>query len=357
MKAFIALVTLAAFAAASNVVDLTPDNFDSIVDGSKSVFVDFFAPWCGHCKNLEPEYEQVGEAFAGSKDVVIAKVDADSHRELGSRFGVQGFPTLKFFSKGNAANPEAYDGGRTADDIVGFINGKTGGKSGGKAKKAPTAVVVLDSSNFDRIALDETKDVLVEFYAPWCGHCKKLAPDYEKVAQAFAAEPNVVVANVDADADKTLGTRYGVSGFPTIKFFPKNNKANPETYERGRDVKTFVDFLNEKAGTSRDLKGRLGDDAGRIAALDTIAKRFVAAGADHAALIAEAAETTKGLAADAAKHAIVYTKLFGAVQKRGVEFVKTELARVERLLEGAVSPAKVDEFTIRKNVLTAFSSE
>jgi hypothetical protein len=56
---------------------------------------------------LAPDYEIVGDAFAGSKDVVIAKVDADKHRELGSRFGVQGFPTLKYFPKGST-EPEEY---------------------------------------------------------------------------------------------------------------------------------------------------------------------------------------------------------------------------------------------------------
>lgn len=50
-------------------------------------------------------------------------------------------------------------------------------------------------------------------------------------------------------------SRYGVSGFPTLKFFPKNNKAG-EDYEGGRDVDDFVSFINEKSGTSRDAKGQ-----------------------------------------------------------------------------------------------------
>jgi len=354
MKALL-LVGVFAIAAASNVVVLTPDNFDSVVDGSKNVFVDFYAPWCGHCKNLEPEYEIVGDAFAGSKDVVVAKVDADGHRDLGSRFGVQGFPTLKFFPKGKSvSDPEAYEGGRSADDIIGFLNTKGGAK--GRVKKAPSAVTVLDPSNFDAIVMDNNKDVLIEFYAPWCGHCKKLAPDYEKVAAAFAAEPNVVVASLDADAHKDLGSRFGVTGFPTIKFFPRNNKENPEAYEQGRDVKSFVNFLNEKAGTSRDVNGRLGDEHGRVAALASIGKRFLSASVvDHAALIREATEVSKNLGAEETKHAAVYNKIFGAIQKRGADFVSTELSRLDRLLEGTVSPSKVDEFTIRRNILRSFN--
>ena len=52
------------------------------------------------------------------------------------------------------------------------------------------------------------------------GHCKSLAPVYEKLARAFAGETSVVIANVDADSEKSLGESYGVSGYPTIKLFP-----------------------------------------------------------------------------------------------------------------------------------------
>jgi len=80
------------------VLELTPDDFDKVVDGSKPAFVEFYAPWCGHCKNLAPEYELVGDAFS-SKDAIIAKVDADQHRSLGERFDVHGFPTLNSFQR------------------------------------------------------------------------------------------------------------------------------------------------------------------------------------------------------------------------------------------------------------------
>ncbi len=134
--------------------------------------------------------------------MVIAKVDADKHRELGSKFGIQGFPTLKWcvlrllyytkyarFAKG-AAEPEDYKGGRELEDFAAFITEKTGVRSNIKVQE--TAVTVLTSGNFNDIVLDASKNVLVEFYAPWCGHCKSLAPIYEKVAQDFQAESNVI---------------------------------------------------------------------------------------------------------------------------------------------------------------------
>jgi len=338
-----------------SVVALTPADFDAHVDGSKAVFVEFYAPWCGHCKHLEPEYDKVGEAFAGSSVITVAKVDADAHKELGSRFGVTGFPTLKFFPKGwkKGEEPVVYSGGRTTDDISAFIAEKTGAKYK-KPKAAPSHVVELTDKNFDSIVMDTTKDVLVEFYAPWCGHCKRLVPDYEKVANAFQNEKSVVVAKLDADnaAHKAIATRFGVSGFPTIKFFGKHNK-NGEDYSSERDPASFVNFLNEKSGTSRTVTGALGDKAGRIPTLDEIAAKFVSG--DQKALLVEAKNAIKELAGDAAKHAQYYIKAMEKVVSDGQSFVATEVARLEKLIDSASTAAsKIDEFVIRRNILKAF---
>jgi len=227
--------------------------------------------WCGHCKNLAPEYEKVGETYRRSDGVLIAKVDADAEKDLASRFGVRGFPTLKWFPAGST-DPEDYSGGRDAADFVEYINKRTGLSR--RLKAVPSAVTVLTPKNFDAVALDPSKNALVEFYAPWCGHCKSLAPTYEKVASAFAGEDNVVVAKVDADKHRDLAQRFGVSGFPTIKFFAAGEDKEATAYESGRDEQSFVDFLNEKAGTSRLPGGGLNADAGTVPELDQVAAKF-----------------------------------------------------------------------------------
>lgn len=155
-------------ASASAVLDLIPSNFDSVVlKSNKPTLVEFFAPWCGHCKNLAPVYEELATTFESSKDKVsIAKVDADAEKELGKRFGVQGFPTLKWFD-GKSDKPEDYNGGRDLESLQEFVSKKTGIKA--KAKKpAASAVEMLTDSTFKN-AVGKDKDVLVAFTAPWCG--------------------------------------------------------------------------------------------------------------------------------------------------------------------------------------------
>ncbi|KIY98273.1 hypothetical protein MNEG_9688 [Monoraphidium neglectum] len=92
---------------------------------------------CGHCKHLTPEYKKLGAAVeadpALASRLVIAKVDADAHNPLGSRFDVQGFPTIKFFPRGKPATKDSaqdYNGGRSSDAMLAFLKGKLEGDKG-----------------------------------------------------------------------------------------------------------------------------------------------------------------------------------------------------------------------------------
>lgn len=113
---------------------------------------------------------------------------------------------------------------------------------------AVSSVLDLIPDNFDKIALKSGKPALVKFFAPWCGHCKNLAPVWEELAQNFAfAEDKVSIAKVDADEHKELGRKFGVQGFPTLKWFDGKSDT-PTDYSGGRDLDSLSAFIIEKTG-------------------------------------------------------------------------------------------------------------
>jgi len=108
-----------------------------------------------------------------------------------------------------------------------------------------TPVKTLVASNFDEIAFDKSKSVLVEFYAPWCGHCKQLVPIYDQLGESFKDNAEVVVAKLDATANELEHTKVG--SFPTIKLYKKGtNEVVEYNGERTFEgMKKFVESNGE----------------------------------------------------------------------------------------------------------------
>lgn len=345
-----ALVFSVLFIIAFSQDELTPDSFDSVVDGSKSVFAMFYAPWCGHCKNFKPEYAKVAAAFAKEDSVAIVSVDADQYKDIASKYGVSGYPTLKFFAKGST-EAEDYSSGRTADDVVKFINEKAG--TNAIVVEPPSPVTILTGDNFNSIALDNSKDVLVEFYAPWCGHCKQLKPIYDVVASAFSNEENVIVAKVDATEHTELASNYEVKGYPTIKFFPKGTD-DVVDYKSARTADAFVEFLNENAGTRRNVDGSLTRSAGRFPELDTLANKYLTNSGERSSVLSALktlCESDKFTESDCK----YYLKYADKIAEKGDEYTTKERDRLQKLSKSdSVQKEKRDNFIYRMNVLNGF---
>ncbi|XP_051896260.1 protein disulfide-isomerase A3 [Pristis pectinata] len=460
-------------ALASDVIELTDDDFEDQIDDHDLALVEFFAPWCGHCKRLAPEYEAAATRLKGK--VPLIKVDCTANTNTCTKYGVSGYPTLKIFRDGEESG--SYDGPRTADGIVSHLKKQAGPSSveiktleelesfindadasvvgffedpastpqadflkaasamrenyrfahtnteelikkydiknegiilfrppilankfesstvqyteakfsnakikkfvqdnifgicpfmtednkdqlkgkdllvayydvdyeknpkgsnywrnrvmkvaqkfleageklrfavashktfghelsefgldtvsgdipvvaiktakdekyvmqeefsrdgkalerfledyfAGKLKRylksepvpetndGPVKIVVAE--NFDDIVNDETKDVLIEFYAPWCGHCKSLEPKYKELAEKVSSDSNIVVAKMDATAND-VPSPYQVQGFPTIYFAPMGKKKSPKKYEGGREVNDFISYLKKES--------------------------------------------------------------------------------------------------------------
>jgi len=333
----------------ARVIDIVDATFDQYVGGEKAALVEFFAPWCGHCKNLAPEWKIAGETMQESDGIVIAAVDATESQALAARFGVQGYPTIKYFAP-HSTTPEEYDGGRSADTIVSWINDKIG--TNRRVKQAPTAVTVLGSDNFDGVALNPAKVTFVKFYAPWCGHCKSLAPKWEELATAFAGDENVIISKVDVTEHEELGSRYDISGFPTLKLFKaRGSEVAIDSYEGPRELDQLVEYVNKHAGTHRQSDGSLSGAAGRVATLDAIVTE---AGGDMSVIL-EKFSAVEVSDKDKASHD-VYVAVANKIQAKGTDYIRTEGVRLAKMVAGtAVSPTKKTTMMIKINILDAFA--
>jgi len=466
MKVAFFIFATVALALGGAVLDLDKDTFDQAIKDHPLIMVEFFAPWCGHCKRLEPEYEKAAEELNGVAAMAKVNADAEINRPLASTYGIRGFPTLKIFRNGSF-QPTDYNGERSAQALVSFMKrlalpaistlstsedvetfsksdrvvivgffdnadsqeyksfteaadtlrnefvfGSVTGNSAinqqygveapnvilfkqfdegknvlgsnkfseiasfvksnsiplideigpenyrmyaesgiplaylfvdskvegqkdtyiervrntaqqtkGKlnwvwidsskyakhaeklglsgtvvpalaieemtegthfafdekteitaatvepwvtlyteGKLEPTIksepipesnnepVKVVVAKSFSQIVGDTTKDVLVEFYAPWCGHCKKLAPIWDELAKDLENVPSVVIAKIDATAND-VDPKLGIRGFPTIKLFPANNKGTPIEYSGDRSKDDLVKFLQQNASS------------------------------------------------------------------------------------------------------------
>jgi len=102
-------------------------------------------------------------------------------------------------------------------------------------------VKILTGNNFHSIVHDSSKDVLVKYYAPWCGHCKSLAPVWEELGVATSQINDLVIAKFDATANEVEG--LSIRGYPTLKFYPKGDKSGQD-YDGDRDLEAFKDWLS-----------------------------------------------------------------------------------------------------------------
>jgi len=224
----LAACVIGAFAEeASKVEVLTQANFDEKTKEGLWL-IKFFAPWCGHCKRLAPTWIELAEKAEGKFHV--AEVDCTVEKDLATRFNIRGFPTIKFIANGGEAEEVRVP--RTVEaymDYMAKITDKPADEKPAEeakpaeekpaeekpAEEKKVGVLSLTVENFD--AELAKKPLAVKFFAPWCGHCKRLAPTWEEFANANPNSP-FVVAEVDCTVQKDLCKKYDVHGYPTIKY-------------------------------------------------------------------------------------------------------------------------------------------
>lgn len=112
-------------------------------------------------------------------------------------------------------------------------------------------VKVAVGKNYDELVWKNDRDILIEFYAPWCGHCKKLTPIFEELGEKMKNE-KVDIIKMDATANDAP-PNVDVRGFPTLYWIPKNNKESPQKYEGGRELDDFIKYISKHS--TEELNG------------------------------------------------------------------------------------------------------
>jgi len=198
--------------------------------------------------------------------------------------------------------------------------------------------------------LNGMKLTIAEFYAPWCGHCKRLVPEYTKLAEMIQEDAMmsqfVQVVKADCDAHRSIGEAFSVTGFPTLKILSRGigiEEADTAfNYEGARDAESM--FARLKDYVEKDnLVGRQDD-------LDIAAAEFMAEENDKETMLDVVKELT-------ATHpeGDVYYKVMEKVINKGEEYVTKEKARIGRIIQkGSITRTKFAEMVVKQNVLDAF---
>lgn len=207
-------------------------------------FVMFYAPWCGHCKKLTPTWMDLYSLQL--EGLAVRMADCTVEEALCAEMAIRGYPTLKVFVDGEFSTD--YREGRDLTSILRFLKREYGDKiTGIEVEPEPepelreeyeNGILVLQPANVEERITEE--GLFVKFYAPWCGHCKRMAGDWEKLAVAHPDR----IAQVNCDMDKPLCAKYGVRGYPTLLFLRKGEEAIP--YTAPRDLASFDAFFEEQ---------------------------------------------------------------------------------------------------------------
>ncbi|KAF5387700.1 hypothetical protein D9615_000009 [Tricholomella constricta] len=243
--------------------DLTPDNFKTLTaDGFW--FIEYFSPYCSHCREFEPTWKKlVEETEHTTPSVKLAQVDCAVHGgtsspvstialvaaylspiDLCAEKGVKAYPTMRMYRNGQ--DLEKYTGHRTLPDLHAFIKRHVDAVAPPPPKKSEIPPVningeVLQLTDSTFAANLAKGPMFVKFFAPWCGHCKKLAPVWRQLATHMKGKLNV--AEVDCEEHGALCKANDVTGYPTLVYITKGGLKSD--YNGGRKLEQLKAFADK----------------------------------------------------------------------------------------------------------------
>ncbi|KAI4493164.1 hypothetical protein M0802_009581 [Mischocyttarus mexicanus] len=238
------------------IVDFNQDTAQKIFGGSiKSHLLAFLSKDAGHFEKYVDIIKEPAKKFLGQVLFVTINSDEADHERILEFFGIKkgdspAIRLIKLDEDMEKYKPEDSEitSENVLDFVTKFVNGKL--KRHFLTQDLPDdwdkyPVKVLVGTNFHEIAFDDDNDVLVEFYAPWCGHCKKLEPIYDELAEKYDSNDTVVIAKMDATANELPDLK--IINYPTIILFKKGTNEAIE-YNKERTLEGLSNFL-ETGGT------------------------------------------------------------------------------------------------------------
>jgi len=221
IRTLLFVLAVAVVTAEDAVVNLEgQETFKTWVEEQSITVVEFYAPWCGHCKKLLPEFEEAAGQLA-EDNIKLGKVDctADDNKDLCQEFGVSGYPTIKYFKSGEAGD---YKGGRTSADILGFVRARSG---------PPVSELenVEDAKKFQK----RGSLVMIEF-------AEKLSEPFEKSANALLEK-----FSFGSVKDKAIAKELGAE-FPSVTLFRDFDEPIVK-FEGKVGSKEFTEWVNAES--------------------------------------------------------------------------------------------------------------
>lgn len=238
--------------------------------GKRTAVVALLTPGCELCAHYAEEFKYVAELFeqhddelgvAGDKRVMFIEVpDAASTPNITGVFRATNAPFVAVLKQHRwyyvtpsgetvIRKPKRYHGTLNAKETIGWLNRELGLKTPEQRVDFPNVVDDLTQDTIDAYVQDENYDVLVEFYAKWCGHCQAFEKDYEQVGAHFALRRRkqggrVKVGRLDVDTARPSAQKYNITGLPAVQFFPRGYKTRGIEFKgTKRTTQRVIDFV------------------------------------------------------------------------------------------------------------------